>query len=237
VLEDLSEPRPQTVIARGQVAADRGRVLVNVPEPPWSKVFVSPHARMTRRWQARAEDFDLPPRATYPVIRLVSAVITRLEERAPAPGDLRAALVDRGGRWVAPALVAGFADRLDGLATTTTTDFNILTLGRSQRAMAQAVNRLTRIRGGIVIVEGDAVVYELPLPLGGIMTAGSLSDAAGWEVDLRARLAERGYAHHDPLFTMLFLAADFLPAVRLSPRGVWDVKRGRVLLPRRARRA
>jgi adenine deaminase len=39
------------------------------------------------------------------------------------------------------------------------------------------------------------------------------------------------------LFTLFFLAADFLPFVRLSPRGVWDVKQGRVLLPRRARRA
>jgi adenine deaminase len=237
VLEDLSQPRPQTVIARGRVAADQGRVLVSVPEPAWPKVFTSPHARMSRRWQARPEDFDLPPRATYPVIRLVSAVITKLEERAPGPGDLHAALVDRGGRWVAPALVAGFADRLDGLATTTTTDFNILALGRSPAAMARAVNRLMRLRGGVVIVEGDGVVYELALPIGGIMTAGALADAAGWEEDLRARLAERGYAHHDPLFTMLFLAADFLPAVRLSPRGVWDVKRGRVLLPRRPRRA
>ena len=34
----------------------------------------------------------------------------------------------------------------------------------------------------------------------------------------------RGYPHHDPLFTLLFLAADFLPAIRLSPRGVWDVQ-------------
>ena len=52
-----------------------------------------------------------------------------------------------------------------------------------------------------------------------------------------ARLRERGYPFHDPFFTMLFLSADFLPAVRLSPRGVWDVKAGRVLLPARRRRA
>jgi adenine deaminase len=225
------------VVARGQVAADHGRVLVDVPEPVWSRVFTSPHARLAARWQARAGDFALPPRATYPVIRLVSAVITKLEERAPGPDDLHAALVDRGGRWVAPALIAGFADRLHGLAATTTTDFNILVVGRNPRAMARAVNRLKEIHGGVVIIEGDAVVYELPLPLGGIMTRGSMLDAARWEQELRARLMERGYAHHDPLFTMLFLAADFLPAVRLSPRGVWDVKRARVLLPRRARRA
>ena len=237
VLEDLSQPRPLTVIARGAVAADRGRVLVEVPEPAWRTVFTSSHSRLAGRWQARAQDFELPARPAYPVIRLVSAVITKLEERAKGADDLHAALIDRGGRWVAPALVAGFADRLEGLATTTTTDFNILALGRSPRAMARAVNRLTQIRGGVVITEGDTVVYELPLPLGGIMTQGSLADAAGWEEELRACLAARGYAHHDPLFTMLFLAADFLPAVRLSPRGVWDVKRGRVLLPRRRLRA
>jgi adenine deaminase len=35
------------------------------------------------------------------------------------------------------------------------------------------------------------------------------------------------------LFTLFFLPADFLPAVRLTPRGVWDVKQSRVLLPSR----
>jgi adenine deaminase len=198
-------------------------------------VFASPEARLTVKWRARAADFELPPRDRYPVIRLVSAVISRLEERTLAPGDLHAALVDRGGRWVAPGVVAGFAERLDGLAGTLTTDFNILVLGRSPEAMARAVNRLLDVHGGIVLVEGNEVVYELALPLGGIMTRGSVEEAALWEEEFRRALVTRGYPHHDPLFTCFFLAADFLPAVRLSPRGVWDVKRGRVLLPSRRR--
>ena len=73
------------------------------------------------------------------------------------------------------------------------------------------------------------------MPLGGIMARGSLVDAARRERELARALAERGHPYHDPLFSMLFLAADFLPEVRLSPLGVWDVKRGRVLLPRRRR--
>ena len=236
ILDDLSEPRPERVVARGRLAAEGGRLLARVPEPPWPRVFATDRARLAVRWRARAADFRLPPRAAYPVIRLVSAVITRLEERGPAPGDLHAALVDRAGRWVAPALLAGFADeRLDGLATTITTDFNILAVGRRPEAMARAVNRLLAVRGGVVVVEGGEVAYELPLPLGGIMTRGTLADAARWERELTRALADRGYAHHDPLFSMLFLAADFLPAVRLSPLGVWDVKRSRVLLPRRPR--
>jgi adenine deaminase len=235
VLRDLGEPRPETVIARGRVAAREGRTLVSVPEPPWRRVFATPAARLTVSWRARPEDFRLPDRPTLPVLRLVSAVITKIEERAPQPGDLHAALIDRRGRWVAPALVAGFAERVDGLATTISTDFNILALGRRAPSIARAVNRLLDIRGGVVLVEGDEVEWELPLPLGGIMTRAELPEAAARERELARRLAERGYAFHDPFFTMFFLSADFLPAARLTPRGVWDVKGGRVLLPSRQR--
>jgi adenine deaminase len=235
LLSDLSQPRPELVIARGRVAARDGRTLLPVREPAWSRVFTSPVARLNVGWRARAEDFRLPSRTTLPVVRLVSAVITTLEERAPAEGDLHAALVDRAGRWVAPAVVAGFADRLDGLAATVTTDFNILVLGRQREAMARAVNRLLTVHGGVVLVEGDRVLWELPLPLGGIMTRLELPEAARRQEELHALLRERGYAFHDPFFTLLFLAADFLPAVRLTPRGVWDVKAGRLLLPRRPR--
>jgi len=237
LLADLSEPRPDVVVARGRVAARGGRVLVTVPEPDWKRAFSTREARLTVTWRARPADFRLPPRATYPVIRLVSAVITRLEQRAPAAGDLFAALVDRGGRWVAPALVAGFGERVDGLASTITTDFNILVLGRSPEAMARAVNRLLEVRGGVVLADADRVALEMPLPLGGVMTRLSLPEAAAREDALRAALVARGYPHHEPMFTLFFLAADFLPFVRLSPRGVWDVKQGRVLLPRRARRS
>ena len=235
VLPDLAEPRPAMVIARGRVAGIEGRLTTPVPEPRWSRIFTSASARLAGRWQARPEDFELPRRPTYPVLRLVSAVISRLEERALQPGDLHAALFDRAGRWIAPGVVAGFADRVDGLAATTTTDFNILVLGRSPAAMARAVNRLKQRGGGIVLVDGERVAYELPLPIGGIMARGSLLEAAELEDGLRAALVARGYAHHEPVFSLFFMAADFLPAVRLSPVGVWDVKRGRVLLPSRRR--
>jgi adenine deaminase len=235
VLADLSEPRPEMVIARGRVAAEGGRLLADVPEPHWSRVFATPAARLAVRWRADARDFALPARARYPVLRLVSTVISKLEDRPLAPGDLHAALVDRGGRWVAPGVVAGFAERLDGFASTISTDFNILALGRSPEAMARAVNRLLELRGGIVVVEGDEIAYEMALPLGGIMARGSLEDAAAAERRLRAVLVARGYPHHDPLFSFFFLSADFLPAVRLTPRGVWDVKTSRILLPARRR--
>ena len=235
LLSDLTEPRPRAVIARGRLEAQDGRLLASIPEPPWSRVFVSDAARLGRRWRIAPEDLSLPA-GPLPVIRLVSTVITALEERLAAPGDLHVALLDRLGRWVTTTALAGFAADLDGLAATLTTDYQIIAVGRSPEAMARAVNRLLALRGGVVLVDGRRVTFELRLPVGGLMSTRPLPELAAKERELKALLAARGYIFHDPIFTLFFMVADFLPAGRLSSRGVWDVKRGRLLRPSRSLR-
>ena len=234
VLHDLAEPRPEMVVASGRIAARDGQLLTRVPEPAWSRLYTTARARLDVRWRARPDDFALPSRARYPVLRLVSTVISRLEDRPLAPGDLFAALIDREGRWIAPGVVAGFGN-VEGVAATASTDFNIVALGRSREAMAAAVNAVLARRGGAVLIEAGKVVCAFATPIGGIMSRATLPEAAADESRLHAALAARGYPYHDPLFSLYFLAADFLPEVRLSPRGVWDVKRSRVLLAARRR--
>lgn len=232
LLADLTEPRPRAVIARGRLVARDGRLLARIPEPPWSRVFTSAAARLGPRWRIAPGDLALPA-GPLPVIRLVSTVITALEERPAAPGDLHVALLDRLGRWVTTTALAGFAADLDGLAATLSTDYQVIAVGRSPEAMARAVNRLLALRGGVVLVDGRRVTFELGLPVAGLMSTRPLPELAAKERELKALLAARGYPFHDPIFTLYFMVADFLPAVRLSSRGVWDVKRGRLLRPSR----
>jgi adenine deaminase len=235
LLRDLSDPCPAAVIAAGRVVAREGRLVARVPEPPWSRIFTAKATGFDRPWRVVPEEFALP-RGPLPVMRLKSAVITALEERPFGPGDLHAALLDRRGAWIAPGAVAGFAPGLDGLAATTTTDFQILALGRRPASVARAVNRLLRLGGGLVLVDGDRVAFELSLPIGGLMSPRPLSELAEREREFHALLRARGYPFHDPIYTLLFLAADFLPSVRLTALGVWDVRRSRILLPGRRRR-
>jgi len=234
LLRDLAEPRPEVVIARGRVVARRGRLLARVPEPPWARIFTPRSTRFDRRVTVTADELALPA-GPVPVIRLVSAVITALERRPLGAEDLHAALLDRRGAWLARAGLAGFAPRLEGLASTLTTDYQILAMGRSPAAMARAINRVAALKGGVVLVEGGRSVFELALPIGGVMSRAPLAVVAERERELEERLRERGHAFHAPIFTMLFMAADFLPAVRLTPVGVWDVRRRRVVWPSRAR--
>jgi adenine deaminase len=234
LLRDLADPRPETVIARGQVVARDGRLLAPVPEPPWGRVFTRRSTRFDRPFTVTPAELALPA-GPGPVIRLVSAVITALEERPLGPDDLHAALLDRRGGWLTRAGLAGFGPGVDGLASTLTTDYQILAMGRRPEAMARAINRVIARRGAVVLVEGERIVFELPLPIGGVMSGDPLAAVAARERQLKDLLRERGHAFHDPIFTMLFLAADFLPAVRLTSLGVWDVKRGRIVQPSRPR--
>ena len=38
------------------------------------------------------------------------------------------------------------------------------------------------------------------------------------------RCDAHGYPFHDPLYSLLFASGDFLPELRLTPRGLFEVK-------------
>jgi adenine deaminase len=57
LLDDLAEPRPRAVLARGRLVARDGRLLARVPEPPWQRIFTARATRFDRRWRVAAEDF------------------------------------------------------------------------------------------------------------------------------------------------------------------------------------
>jgi Adenine deaminase C-terminal domain len=63
------------------------------------------------------------------------------------------------------------------LASTPGTDFQILAMGRSPVAMARATDRVTALGGGVVLVDGERIAFELPLPVGGVMSREPLAAA------------------------------------------------------------
>ena len=184
---------------------------------------------------------DTPNRVRLPVIRLLNAVIGRLEEREleldprglpvlPREDDLLfAALFDADGGRVTRALVAGFGAGIQGLATTYTMAGGLLVLGRDPDAMARAAEGAAE--GGIVLVEGGRVLFHLPLPIGGFLSDLDIPQLARRCRELARLLRERGHPFHDPVYSLLFLSADHLPGPRLTPAGLWDVKGHRLLVP------
>src|SRR5699024_11961969 len=93
-------------------------------------------------------------------------------------GVVYTALIDRKGEWITRGVMERFAVHLDGMPSTYNTTTELLVVGKNPEAMAKAAARVHELGGGIVIVDGDSIVLEIPLPLTGMMVTDSSFDVA-----------------------------------------------------------
>ncbi|MFH1349816.1 MAG: adenine deaminase C-terminal domain-containing protein [Pseudomonadota bacterium] len=246
VLKDLYHPTPEMVISKGRVVAEGKSLIEPFPTLDWERFLpVSSFSKAT--WLANSDLFNIPCHGNhigFPTIKLINSVITRKEmvefevEDGFLSLDMRdgfslLALISREGRWVTNGVLQGFGGAVDGLASSYNTAVQILVVGREPEAMSRAVNRVIELKGGIVAIQNGKIAYELPLPLGGMMSDEPIRKLAEKERELKEFLSVAGYPYHDPLYTLTFLPNDFLPEVRINYSGVVDIIRGEILWPRR----
>jgi adenine deaminase len=225
VLASLEDPTPLAVIAEGRVVVEGGRLLEPVGPVSMAEALDAP------AFPRLSGDVLGGNGRRAPGLHLVNDVITELVPPGEIPPDtVDVALVDRRGRWITRGRISGFVTRLGGLATSFTSGFDIAVLGQDRRDMEAALALLADDGGGIVMVEGGDVLFRLAFDLG-------VWSSRPWRevVDANRRfvelLADRGYRFRDPVYSLLFLTFDSLPWIRLTSRGVWDVRARRVLAP------
>jgi adenine deaminase len=228
VLPDLQHPTPSLVVAGGTVVAKDQRLTVPLPSPSWD--LLRPSITVPRD----ILDLLAAPHEAPGGLRLVNDVITEaISPQEAPPHALRVALMGRDGQWITQAKLVGFANNLGGLATTLSSGFDVLILGQNPPDMSEALKRLARMGGGLVVAEGGRDVFSLPLELGAFSLR-PWAEVADANRRFNALLHARGYQFADPIFSLLFLTFDSLPWIRLTSRGLWDVRNRRVLTPAHA---
>ncbi|MCL5960804.1 MAG: amidohydrolase family protein [Chloroflexi bacterium] len=238
--------KPETVITNGQLAARDGIALVEFPNVNWEQYGfdgpkLPPGVRIRpEHVMVRAED-AVP---TFPIMDLVSAAITRRRDvelpvsdgfvdLSENDGLLFISLLDRHGKWTTNGVIKGFARKLEGFATSYNTACHVLVMGTNGEAMAMAANRLYEIGGGIVLVEKGRVLFEQRLEIGGEMSSEHFQVTVDRTRELLGLFREGGHAYEDLPYTILFLSCDFLPEIRVTLAGVFDVKNRQTLRPPR----
>ena len=73
--------------------------------------------------------------------------------------------------------------------------------------------------------------WSAPLEIDGLIAAGPYDRALAVERELADAMEQAGYPFHDPLYSLLFASGDFLPELRLTPKGLLEVKTRTVLQP------
>ena len=104
-----------------------------------------------------------------------------------------------------------------------------MVVGCREDDMVAALRRVRELGGGMVLVHEGQVLREIMLPIGGLMSAGSLEEVATPMGAMRTTLREMGCPLEDPVFTLGFLSFSALPWIRLTPSGLLDVKNREII--------
>jgi adenine deaminase len=238
LLASPSEFTPLRVYADGRLVAQGGSPVATPPEVDWHGLGCS--ARF-----AAPERFAVPaiyaprslPGETVPAMDYESAVVTRRRDcelpadvdGRPAEGFTHVALIDRGCRRIVRGVATGLFRDMPGIASSYNAPMELLVAGRDPESMGAAAAEVARMGGGIAVAAGRRATWSARLVVLGMETSGTFAEAARIERELRERFAAAGYPHDDPLYTLLFAAADNIPDLKLSTRGLLEVKTGRLL--------
>lgn len=242
LLESLEELRPTLVIAGGQIVAQDGVYtgprIQQSPEitagPFLNSLklgrFNSQHFRWHLEEEAEDGEVDLRALEINPVDTYTRANHIRLPLR---DGEVEwegrtvlLAIYERylgsGGHSFAPIL--GLELEAGAIATTYAHDsHNLLVLGTSQRAMAQAVNAVIEARGGIAIVRGNEILAQLKLPIAGLLSLEPGEAVAAQVARVRQALEVMGYNHANPFMSLSTLSLPVSPALKLTDKGLIQV--------------
>jgi adenine deaminase len=230
-VEDLAELRPHLVLADGEPVRGeqpryeypaRARDTVRI-----ARALGAGDLRVPAEGSiARVRAIGMVPGELATEHRVVDVAVVDGEVRADPALDLaKAASIERHGGpgTIGLGFVQGLGLARGAVASTVAHDnHNLLVVGMSDDDMLAAVARLRETGGGMVAVDGGAVIGEVRLPI-----AGLLSDRAVAEVADEVRALDRAYKElgcelEYPFMMVSFLSLGVIPALRVTNRGLVD---------------
>lgn len=122
-------------------------------------------------------------------------------------------------------LVQGFALARGALATSVAHDsHNIVVVGTGDEEMLAAVSAVTEMNGGLVVVEEGRISASLALPVAGLLSERYMREVAEGIAECIDAAHRLGCKLEDPFMTLSFLCLPVIPELKLTDRGLVDVK-------------
>ncbi len=249
ITSDLRHFQAEVVVAKGQVIARDGQLVVELPSYPYPE-WATHSVHLGR--QLTAQDFRLE--APAGASRVIAHVIGVIENQAPtrhlrmevAPQDgeikvdlsrdlAKIALVERhkGTGGVTVGLVHGFGfTEKCAIATTVAHDsHHMIVVGTDEALMAQAANQLAATQGGQVVIKDGEVIGLVELPIAGLMSNERAEIVAEKAGAVLAGFRACGCTLNNANMQLSLLALVVIPELRISDKGLVDVSRFEFIPP------
>ncbi len=240
IAKDLKNMEIQKVIAKGEVAFDGSKVIMD-----GAKVTCSEKLLNTVKLRSQISPSDLmikvKDQAKKARVRVIGAsktsLLTEAQEAELDVTDgfiiadtkrdiLPIAVVERYGKSgnIGKGFISGFGLKKGAMATSVGHDHhNITVLGTNPADMAIAINRIAALNGGVVVAVDGQIKGEIPLPICGLLSDESGETVAAKIDQLQKELRQLGCPMASPFMTLSFITLIFIPAYGISDKGLVDV--------------
>lgn len=239
VFSDLDTLIIEQVYLNGLLVAEDGHMSPQVETP------VSLPAPVSMNVDTEQINFSIPVNAKHMRVMEVipGQIITRelITEAAISKGlavsdtsrdILKIAVIERhtGSGNMGKGFVKGFGFRQGAIASSVAHDsHNIIVVGVTDEDMQTAVEALATMKGGLAAACDNKICASLPLPIAGLMSYEPIHY-------LRNRLERllhiaKGFGSplDDPFMTLSFLALPVIPELKITDKGLVDVKQFKVV--------
>lgn len=240
---DLRTLPVETVIARGRIVAENGRLLTECPHYDWPR---SARQTVNLGKMLSPTDFEIaaPEGANSVTARVIGVVENQAPTRAltaelavtdglaqpdPAQDIAQIALVERhrGTGGVVNGFVSGFGyrGRMAMGSTVAHDSHHMIVVGTDRAMMAACANRLGEMGGGISVWKDGAEIASVPLPIAGLMSDAPAAEVADAASRMVAAMADCGCTLNNAYMQHSLLALVVIPEIRISDLGLVDVTR------------
>ncbi|MCQ1531477.1 adenine deaminase [Lutispora saccharofermentans] len=247
IIEDLAQMKIAAVFINGKLISNGGELLIKLPlykypDAVKNSVKCSPVSKEKLEIykdgdKAAARCIVLIPDQNLTDAKVVDLRVSDGKVQCDISNDiLHIACVERYGKTggIGKAFVTGFGLKEGAFAESIAHDaHNIIAIGTNTKDMALAINRVIEMKGGIAIAKGGAVLNELSLPVGGLIT----DELTAYELSSKMRelnnaVKDRlGCKVHAPFMHLSFLALTTSPKWKITDKGLIDVNSFEILPP------
>jgi adenine deaminase len=238
LLDNLRDFRVNSVFIKGKLTAEKGRYLPALPATAAQdsalrnsfhvKDFSENKIAMSLE-SGKVWVIDIKPSSvlTGKSSAKVKTDTARNFVFDPAFDIAKIAVVERHQNTgnVGLGLIRGYGIRRGAVAISVAHDsHNIIAVGCKDGDIAAAVKRVIAMDGGAVLVADGAVIEEMPLPLGGLMSDqnGEWADAKLKSIEKKS-VEELGVSKDvEPLMTLCFMSLPVIPELKITDMGLFD---------------
>jgi len=237
ILNNLKDIKPVMVFRRGELVSVNGEFVAK-------KVKLTGMLRgsINVRW-LRDNDCKIPASPSQKNIFVIEVVpqqiITKKKifpvkvEKKFAVSDvkkdtLKLVVVERhlASGNIGKGFVKGFGLKKGAIASSVSHDsHNIICVGVDDKSIFTACVEIVKMGGGLCVADGEKILGRFPLPIAGLMTDKPLEKVVSELEKLVVVTKKLGCKLDDPFMTLSFLSLPVIPELKLTDKGLVDVKK------------